>query len=172
MGQPNEEFQCQVNPLEDIQFDNDEEIKVPILIHLRHPDTEIPEKSHPESSCYDLKSLERYRLRPKSQHVFDLGFAVKIRKGWMLQIYDRSGLSTVHQVVIPGAPKIIDPDYRGPIYVCLKNDHEKHSYWVKKGDRIAQAAVLRNYPIDFVKTKRFNMHETSRGTGTFGSTGR
>jgi len=172
MSQVDEEFQYQVEPLQDIQFDNDEEIKVPILVHLKHPDAEIPRKSHPGSSCYDLKSLETFRLRPKKRHVFNLGFAIKIRKGWMLQIYDRSGLSTIHKVIIPGAPKIIDPDYRGSIYVCLKNEDKKHSHWVRKGDRIAQAAVLRNYSIDFIETECIEMHETSRGNGAFGSTGR
>ena len=29
-------FQCKVKPLDDIQFNSDEEIKVPILVELRH----------------------------------------------------------------------------------------------------------------------------------------
>ena len=58
----NEPFQCKVEPLEDIQFDIDEEIKVPIAVELRHKDVKVPKKSHPGSCCYDLKSLQKYRL--------------------------------------------------------------------------------------------------------------
>ena len=57
-----EPFQCKVEPLDDIQFDCNEEIKVPIAVELRHKDTKVPKKSHPGSCCYDLKSLQKYRL--------------------------------------------------------------------------------------------------------------
>ena len=72
-------FQCRVEPLDDIQFDNDE---VPIEVELRRKDVEIPKKSHPGSACYNLKSLDTYHIYPKKQHVFDLGLAFKIKKGY------------------------------------------------------------------------------------------
>ena len=78
-------FQCRLEPLEDIQFDCDEEIKVPILVKLMHKDAEVPKKSHPGSCCYDLKSLETYRLCPKKKHIFDLGLTFKMKKGWRLE---------------------------------------------------------------------------------------
>ena len=165
-------FQCKVEPLDDIQFDCDEEIKVPILVELRHEDAEVPKKSHRGSSCYDLKSLETHRLWPKRKHIFDLGLAFKMKKGWKLEIYNRSGLSTVNNIEIPGTPKVIDNDYRGNVFICLKNTGDKGSHTIKKGDRIGQLAVVRSYPIDFIRTKRIDPHETSRGTGCYGSTGR
>ena len=90
-------FQCRVEPLDDIQFDHDLQIKVPILMELRHKDTEIPKKNNPGSSCHDLKSLQNYCLYPKKQHVFDLPLAFKMKKGWKLEIHNRSGLSTVQK---------------------------------------------------------------------------
>ena len=42
-----EPFQCKVEPLDDIQFDCDEEIKVHIAEELRHKDVKVPKKSHP-----------------------------------------------------------------------------------------------------------------------------
>ena len=57
-----EPFQCKVEPLNDIQFDCNEEIKVPIAVELRHKDARVSKKSHPRSCCYDLKSLQKYPL--------------------------------------------------------------------------------------------------------------
>ena len=175
MGKPErnateDHFQCRVKPLDDIQFDNDEEIKVPIEVELRRKGVEIPKKSHPGSACYDLKSLHTYRIHPKKQHVFDLGLALKMKKGWRLEIHNRSGLSTLQRIIIPGTPKIIDSDYRGNLYVYLRNESQK-LYTVKKGDRIAQFAVVRTYPINFIKTRRIPIM-TEQGTGGFGSSGR
>ena len=164
-------FQSRVEPLDNIQFDHDEEIRVPVLVELRLCNLEILKKSHPGSSCYDLKLLDNYHLHPKKQHVFDLGMAFRMRKGWKLEIHNRSGLSTVHKIVIPGTPKIVDNDYRGNVYVCLRNTGDT-AYTVRKSDRIAELAITRSYPIDFIKTRRINSNKTSRGTGCFGSTGR
>ena len=57
-----EPFQCKVEPLNDIQFDCNKEIKVPIAVELRHKDAKVPKKSHPRSCCYDLKFLQKYHL--------------------------------------------------------------------------------------------------------------
>ena len=87
-----------------------------------------------------------------------------------MEIYNRSGLSTVDKIEIPGTPKEIDADYRGNIFVCLENRGEK-AYTVKKGDKIVQIGATCSYPIDFIVTEKINRHETSHGTCCFGSTG-
>ena len=73
-------FLCKVEPLDDIQFDCDEEINVPISVELRHKEAKVLKKSHPRSCCYDLKSLQTYHLRPNRRHTFDLGLAFKMKK--------------------------------------------------------------------------------------------
>ena len=55
-------FNAKSKPLDDIQFNCDEEIKVPISVELRHKDAKVPKKSHLGSCCYHLKSLQTYRL--------------------------------------------------------------------------------------------------------------
>ena len=89
-----------------------------------------------------------------------------------MQIFDRSGLSTVQRVEIPGSPKVIDNDYRGNIFVCLENRDEKFSHTVRVGDKIVQMGIFRSFSIEFIPTCKINRHETLRGTGRFGSTGR
>ena len=166
------DIQLRVEPLNEIQFDHDEEIRVPVKIELRREGAQIPRKSHIGSSCYDLKSLDQIQLRPGHRHIFDLGFGLKMSKGWMVQIFDRSGLSTVNRIEIPGSPKIIDNDYRGNLFVCLENRDDKYTYTVKKGDKVAQMGIFRSYSIKFQPTTEINRHETSRGSGCLGSTGR
>ena len=87
-----------------------------------------------------------------------------MKKGWRVEIYNRSGLSTVDKIEIPGTPKEIDTDYRGNILVCLENRGEK-AHTVEKGDKIAQIGVACSYLIDFIITEKINRHETSQGTG-------
>ena len=166
------QIQIHVEPVDEIQFDHEEEIKVPVKIELRRVGAEIPRKSHSGSSCYDIKSLDEITLRPGDRHIFDLGFGIKMSKGWMMQIFDRSGLSTVNRIEIPGSPKIIDNDYRGNLFVTLENRHKKYTYTVEKGDKIAQMGIFRSYLIEFQPTRKIDRYETSRGSGCLGSTGR
>ena len=101
------------------------------------------------SACYDWKSLDT-KMIPVGEHVFfDLGLTFKIQRGWVLHIYNRSGLSLVQKIEIPGTPKIIDSNYRGNVFMCLENKRRKKKYTVKKRDRIAQMSIVRDYLIDF-----------------------
>ena len=61
-----------------------------------------------------------------------------------MEIYKRSGLSTVDKIEIPGTPKEIDTDYRGNMFVCLENIEEK-AYTVEKGDKIVQIGAACSY---------------------------
>ena len=83
-----------------------------------------------------------------------------------MEIYNRSGLSTIDKIEIPGTPKEIDTDYRGNIFICLENRGEK-AYTVEKGDKIAQIGATCSYLIDFIINEKINQHETSQGTGCF-----
>ena len=88
-----------------------------------------------------------------------------------MEIFNRSGLSTIDKIETPGTPKVVDTDYRGNIFVCLENRGGK-TYTVEKGDKIAQIAAACNYLIDFIETEKIDRHEASRDTSCFRSTGR
>ena len=51
------------------------------------------------------------------------------------RIASRSSLSVLHKVEVVAG--VIDPDYRGEIFVNLFN-HSKKDFIINKGDRIAQ----------------------------------
>ena len=94
-----------------------------------------------------------------------------MEKGWTLQIHNRSGLSLIENIVIPGTPEIIDSDYCRNVKICLQNRNNEESYTVGKKDRIAQMCLVRTYSIDF-NVGIINPDETHRGEGGLGSTGR
>ena len=166
----NTDFTFHVEPLDEIQFNN-EEISVPIMVELRRRGAEVPTRKMLGAACYDLKSLDNRTIPPKGKAFFDIGLAFKMEKGWTLQIHNRSGLSLIENIIIPGTPKIIDSDYRGNVKICLVNKNEKNSYTVRKKDRIAQMCLVRTYTIDF-NVRIIDPDEIHRGEGGLGSTGR
>ena len=42
-------------------------------------------------------------------------------KGYCAKIYGGSGMTVKHDIHFAGGVSIIDPDFRGPISICLKN---------------------------------------------------
>ena len=74
---------------------------------------------------------------------FSLGFKMKMPKGYCAKIYGRSGMTVKHGIHLAGGVYIIDPDFRGPIRICLKNSHRSCPYKIKVNDRISQMMIER-----------------------------
>lgn len=83
-------------------------------------------------------------------------------------IYARSGLASKHGIALPNGVGVIDSDYRGEIFVALRN-HSDTPYTMQSGERIAQMIFTPIRIVSFVEVTELD--ETSRGTGGFGSTG-
>ena len=64
-------------------------------------------------------------------------------KEYCAKIYGRSGMTVKHGIHLAGGVSIIDPDFRGPISICLKNSHQSCPYKIKVNDRIAQMMIER-----------------------------
>lgn len=64
---------------------------------------------------------------------------------------------------------VCDQDYRGEYIVALHN-HSNIPQMITHGDRIAQMAVVPFWQADFEEV--FELDETERGAGGFGSTGK
>jgi dUTP pyrophosphatase len=85
--------------------------------------------------------------------------------GSYARIAGRSGLA---QKMITTGGGVVDRDYRGEIKVVMYNMGGE-SYFVNKGDRIAQMIFERI--LDYGLTETDALTETSRGEFGFGSTG-
>ena len=80
-----------------------------------------PRKATPQSAAFDVYSCSHKTIYPGQMERFSLGFKMKMPKGYCAKIYGRSGMTVKHGIHLAGGVSIIEPDFRGPISICLKN---------------------------------------------------
>ena len=153
-----------------------------VIIERTHPDAKMPTKATAESACWDVYATHEALLEWGKIVIVDLGFKVKIPKGYEIVIRPRSGLAFNHGITIINSPGTIDSDYCGPMKVALSSLNQEHYEWadtmnkygdyryrVKKGDRIAQITLKKLESYEFVEGKVND--DTERGLNGFGSSG-
>lgn len=140
--------------------------KVDVKIKKLHPDARIPTYSNQNAAGFDIYSCGDTILYPGETKAVSTGIALEIPIGMCWLIWDRSGMGFkgIHRF-----SGVIDSDYRGECKVVLHN-HTKKPYYIKKGDRIAQAIIQDYYKAEFQEVNQLS--ESERGEGRFGSTGR
>jgi dUTP pyrophosphatase len=140
-------------------------INVPIK--RLHGDAKIPSQAKDSDAGYDLHAIERYDLEPGEREMFRTGIAVAIPRGYVGYIKPRSGLAARNGLDVLGG--VIDSGYRGEIGVILLNTDVSETIHVGKGDRIAQLVIQ---PVaDVAFDERYDLEDSERGDGGFGSSG-
>ncbi len=116
----------------------------------------------------DVVAAESLVLAPGARHAVATGFAFAIPDGYEVQVRPRSGLALKHGVTCLNTPGNIDSDYRGEVNVILANLGAE-PFTIARGDRIAQlvAAPVQRAVFD----EAYDLDNTVRGSGGFGSTG-
>ncbi len=133
-----------------------------------NPDLPLPARATSDAVGYDVRSAEDVRLDPGAAHAVATGWVMELPSGVECQVRPRSGLAARHGVTLPNSPGTIDPDYRGELKVLLGNTGEK-AFDIRRGDRIAQLVFGRFLAPAVEETEVVS--ETSRASGSFGSTG-
>lgn len=107
-------------------------------------------------------------LPPHTTRNIPTGIAIEPPPGHFLIVCSRSGLAKTG-IFVTNGPGIIDPDYRGEIFVLLHNGgHETH--YIRDGDRIGQLVCL---PLmETVAIAVEDLSTTQRDIAGLGSTGR
>ena len=82
-----------------------------------------PRKVTFQSTAFDVYSCSHKTIYPGQMERFSLGLKVKMPKGYCAKIYGRSIMRVKHGIHLAGGVSIIDPDFRGPIIICLKDSH-------------------------------------------------
>ena len=141
-----------------------------------------PTQATEGSAGFDLYAINDAVIGPGETVVMDTGLKFEIPPGHLMYISSKSGLSKNFGVHVLNSPALIDSDYRGEVSVILHKANDVsiadasnigragQSYFVRKGDKIAQFVIL-PYP----KVQLFEGQvdvNTERGEGGFGSTGR
>ncbi|MDR1467131.1 MAG: dUTP diphosphatase [Oscillospiraceae bacterium] len=131
----------------------------------------IPTRASLGSAGWDLYACikEEIVLNSGCQKLIPSGVALSIPIGYTGLIFARSGLSVKRSISLSNCVGVIDSDYRGEIFVSLKNNGEK-DFTVKSNDRIAQIVITTfcSFPMKEV----LSLDNTKRSEGAFGSTGR
>lgn len=126
----------------------------------------MPTRAHRHDAGLDLYSTEDICLFEKSSVTIDTGVHVEIPKGYVGFIKSKSGLMVKHDIVTDGT---VDAGYTGSIRVKLFN-HGDVAVSIGRGMKIAQLVIV---PIETpVCMEVYEMPDTERGTGGFGSTGK
>ena len=82
-----------------------------------------PRKATFKSAAFNVYSCSHKIIYPGQRGTFSLGFKMKMPKGYCAKIYGRFGMTVKHGIHLAGGVSIIDPDFRGPISICLQNSH-------------------------------------------------
>jgi len=157
---------------------------------VQYLDSGLPELVLPRSEDVGIDVYSRLDLEIPIQtsKLVPTGVCIQSPKGYWLQVQDRSSVSKYCHTLAG----IIDQGYCGEIlinmYCHLNRDGEiehkstssplfgysvdKRCYRVKRGDKIAQLIIRRNYNGEAQFTKVNRLTPTERGNGGFGSTGK
>jgi dUTP pyrophosphatase len=121
---------------------------------------------------YQLDSFEGEKficLMPLARVLIPTGIIFQIPVGYSLRLHPRSGNSFKRGFSLANAEGIIDSDYYHETFVCVVNLSE-NILKIRDGEKIAQAELIKDVPVDIIKIKSKPGQTTDR-TGGFGSTG-
>jgi len=126
----------------------------------------IPKYSKRGDAGMDLYAVSQ-KFDDHGNYVFGTGLAMEIPEGYVGLIFPRSSISkTAHS--LRNAVGVIDSGYRGEI--MMKYDiNTLNSPVYEIGDRIAQIIILPYPQVEFEEV--FELADSERGSGGFGSTG-
>lgn len=141
-----------------------------INIKKTNPGAVIPAQGTPGAAGFDLCACiaTPVTIYPGETVLIPTGLAMEIPLGVAGLIFARSGMASKRGLAPSNKVAVIDPDYRGEIFVSLLN-HGKVQQTVEPGERIAQMLFM-PYGVPLF-TLVEELSGTQRGEGGFGSTG-
>lgn len=142
----------------------------PVTIRIKMDgDLEIPAKQHSGDAGFDIKATETKTIPSGHTEVFNTGIHIEVPQGYVTFIFARSGLSFKRGITLSNAIGVIDSGYRGEIKLNLIN-LSREDQTINKGDRIAQAVVVKLPDVQFVKADALSPSSDGRNEQGFGST--
>lgn len=133
------------------------------------PDLPAPAYAYVGDGAVDLRASHDEVLRPFERKLIACGISLAIPQGYAGFVLPRSGLAIKHGISLVNAPGLIDSNYRGEIKAILINLDPKEPFTIRRGDRIAQLAIMKVADVQFDICEELPVSE--RGVGGFGSSG-
>ena len=134
-------------------------------------DALLPYKASPYDAGYDLFSYEHKSIKANSSELLGTKIRMRIPTGYYGRIASRSGLAAKNNIEVGAG--VIDSNYRGEIFVLLRN-FSNSDYQVYPKDKIAQLIITpySNPEIRYVEHLDQLFGSSDRGDRGFGSSGR
>ena len=134
------------------------------------PRAVVPARSTPGAAGYDMCACLEVpvTIYPGETVMIPTGISMEIPLGVAGLIFPRSGMAAKRGLAPANKVAVIDPDYRGEIFIALLNHGKVHQV-VQPGDRIAQMLFVPYFAPELEEVEVLS--ETKRGDGGFGSTG-
>ncbi|MGM0429616.1 MAG: dUTP diphosphatase [Pseudomonadota bacterium] len=148
------------------------QVEVKILDDRIGQSIPLPEYATQGSAGMDLRACldQPLTIEPGQTQLIGTGIAMYIGDpNYAATILPRSGLGHKHGLVLGNLVGLIDSDYQGELKVSCWNRSDK-AYTIEPGDRIAQLVILPVVQAQMSIVDEF--HETDRGEGGFGHSGR
>ena len=148
------------------------QVEVKILDERIGQPIPLPEYATQGSAGMDLRACldQPLTIEPGQTQLIGTGIAMYIGDpNYAATILPRSGLGHKHGLVLGNLVGLIDSDYQGELKVSCWNRSDK-AYTIEPGDRIAQLVILPVVQAQMTVVDEF--HETDRGEGGFGHSGR
>jgi len=133
---------------------------------------QLPHYATPGSAGLDLRAClaAPLTLEPGQTELVPSGIALHLDDpGLAAMVLPRSGLGHKHGIVLGNLVGLIDSDYQGQIFVSTWN-RGNSAFTIEPMERLAQLVVVPVVQVAFDVVDEF--HESSRGAGGFGSTGK
>lgn len=132
---------------------------------------QLPKRATKGSAGYDFKSPLDFTLTPGSSIKIPTGIRCKIKDGWVLKCYPRSGLGFKFRIRLFNTVAVVDSDYfysdnEGHIFIKLANEtNEGKLVKIKQGEGFAQGVF-----VEYGITVDDDEDEKEIRNGGFGST--
>ena len=123
-----------------------------------------PERAHEWDAGFDLRTPHMISIKSGSMVKVDTGVHFQFRNA-VGMVKSKSGLNA-RGIQCEG---VIDAGYTGPVMAVLYN-HGERTITFMPGDKITQIVFIELPKIEMNKVD--SLHETERGDGGFGSSGR
>lgn len=143
--------------------------KIPLKIKKLTPDAVIPKYAKPGDAGMDLTAIDGEWDVGRMQVRYRFGLAFEIPEGYVGLIFPRSSV-VKKDMTLANCVGVIDSGYRGEVTAVFNLRWEERGEIYNVGDRIAQLVVVPFAHCEIEET--YELSETERGVGGYGSTGK
>ena len=134
------------------------------LNYSSRSNAKVPVRATEGSVGYDVFAYNDKIIPKRAVRRVCVGIRIEMEPGVFAEFKSRSSYVLKNLTVEGG---LIDPDYRGLLYVCIRN-YNNEDYLIRTNDKIVQLVFYKCFFPEFNKTE--DLDETVRGEGGFGST--